>query len=528
MPPGTSGAGATRGGAQTVAGPRERDRYFFRASMPETVIVLKSVSVTVTISLDMLETAAGQVSASGDIDRNVKLIVQIVPKTNLEVIGDDRFEMPPLTDARSTELMFDVEGTNEGPGELWVIVRQGPTKLATLVLRPQILAVPAASVRQIGAAADSPTAASVGKILPTLHIFERRKGVSLGYLFLLDMGDSDVLKGDSPPFQGDRAVYVANMYREIEDRWLGSNSDFDAFNAELRAYGAELLDQLVPPTIQDALWKIRDDLRAIHVLSEEPFIPWELVHLKPPAQGGIPQALPSDLHFFGQKGLVRWLHDRRNAPREIRIRPKGAYYSIPNYPHPGYVLPAAQEEVPFLKTQMKAHKIAAEANAIRMLLSDPGRVDFFHFSGHGEADTQVASQARILLEGRVNGGNYVPDYLKADVVAHHAKLIGADGNRPLVVLNACQVGRAGWQLTSAGGFADAFLRAGAGAFLGTLWAVGDAPARKFTEAFYRELLAGKTLAEAAIVGRDAARSAQEATWLAYVIYGHPYAVVRMA
>jgi len=79
-----------------------------------------------------------------------------------------------------------------------------------------------------------------------------------------------------------------------------------------------------------------------------------------------------------------------------------------------------------------------------------------------------------------------------------------------------------------GGFADAFLRAGAGAFLGTLWAVGDALARKFTEAFYRELLAGKTLAEAAIVGRDAARSAQEATWLAYVIYGHPYAVVRMA
>jgi hypothetical protein len=527
MPQTMTATGAKRAGAQTVARAPQRDRYYFGASMPETLVVAKSASVTVTISLDALETTAGQVTRSAEVDRKLKLIVQIIPKTNLEVVGDDRFEMPPLTNARSTELMFDVEGTNEGRGELWVIVRQGPTKLATLVLRPRILAVPAAGVRRIGAAADSPPAEPVGKILPILQIFERRRGDSLGYLFVLDMGDGDLLKGDSPPFQLDRGIYVANMYKEIENRWIGSGSDFDAFNAELRTYGGQLLDQLVPPTIQDALWKIRDELRAIHVLSEEPFIPWELVHLKPPAQGAIPQPLPSNLHFFGQKGLVRWLHDRRNAPREIRIRPKFAYYAIPAYPHPDYALPAAQEEIPFLKTQMKAHKVAAEANAIRMLLSKPGQVDFFHFSGHGEADTRMAAQARILLEGRVDGNKYLPDYLKADVIEQHARLIGGDGNRPLVVLNACQVGRAGWQLTSAGGFADSFLRTGAGAFLGTLWAVGDVPARTFTEAFYRELLAGKPLAHAAIAGRDAARGAREATWLAYVIYGHPYAVVRI-
>jgi CHAT domain-containing protein len=93
------------------------------------------------------------------------------------------------------------------------------------------------------------------------------------------------------------------------------------------------------------------------------------------------------------------------------------------------------------------------------------------------------------------------------------------------VLNACQVARQGWHLTSAGGFADAFLRAGAGGFVGTLWAVGDAPARTFTETFYHALMAGKTFAESAIAARQAARDAGDATWLAYAVYGHPHAIV---
>ena len=37
-----------------------------------------------------------------------------------------------------------------------------------------------------------------------------------------------------------------------------------------------------------------------------------------------------------------------------------------------------------------------------------------------------------------------------------------------------------------------------------------------------QLLAGKTLCQATIAGREAARRAGDATWLAYVVYGHPY------
>ena len=94
---------------------------------------------------------------------------------------------------------------------------------------------------------------------------------------------------------------------------------------------------------------------------------------------------------------------------------------------------------------------------------------------------------------------------------------------PVIVLNACQVGRQGYQLTGNGGFAQAFLKAGAGAFVGTLWSVGDQPARNFTETFYDSLRNQKTVGEAAIDARAAAETAQDSTWLAYVVYGHPLA-----
>jgi hypothetical protein len=131
--------------------------------------------------------------------------------------------------------MFDVQGTNEGPGELWVIVRQGPTKLATLVLRPRIVGIPAPSVRRIGAAADSPPAEVVPKTLPVLQIFERRNGDSLGYLFALDMGDGIFLKGDSPSLKLDRAVYVADMYdSRFRERLASEQFSIEGFGERAR------------------------------------------------------------------------------------------------------------------------------------------------------------------------------------------------------------------------------------------------------------------------------------------------------
>lgn len=510
--------------------PIPRDQLYFAASMPDSVAVGATADVLVAISRDVIEAVESAVSRTIGVvvDSTRKLIVQLIAKKNLEVVGDARVELDPGKLERRIDLVFEVQGTDAGEGEVWVIFRQGPVALATLRLMPQVTGTVGTAARgRVADAVNVTPESPVPVPYPVLQIFERQHGKKLTYLFVFEKGDDSFRSSDSRPLRGNRVNYVARLYKEIETRWVSSGKDAKAFEREMRAYGGQLLDELVPIDVQQDLWELRDQLRAIHVLSEEPFIPWEIVHLKaPPQPGGTPPPLPPESHFLAQKGLVRWLHNRGKAPREIRIREGHAFYVIPDYPHTTWKLPAAQEEIPFLEQRLHATPLVAESNAILELLEKPGAVDLFHFSGHGEAEADNAALARIMLLGRVEGTSYIPLYMNSAPI-QQLTLTGPEGNRPLVILNACQVGRVGWQLTSVGGFAEAFLRAGAGAFVGALWSVGDKPARTFTEGLYAALLAGRSIAEAACAGREAAQTAGEATWLAYVVYGHPLATVHV-
>jgi CHAT domain-containing protein len=69
------------------------------------------------------------------------------------------------------------------------------------------------------------------------------------------------------------------------------------------------------------------------------------------------------------------------------------------------------------------------------------------------------------------------------------------------------------------------MTAGAGAFVGTLWAVPSGPAREFAEAFYAACLDGVPLGRAVKAARAAIRRPGDPTWLAYTAYGDPAATV---
>ena len=94
-------------------------------------------------------------------------------------------------------------------------------------------------------------------------------------------------------------------------------------------------------------------------------------------------------------------------------------------------------------------------------------------------------------------------------------------------LNACQAGREGEGLAGVSGFADSFIRPlsgqGVAAFVGALWSVDDRLALNFAESFYRELKDGKTIVEATRAARKAADAKHDFTWLAYTVYGNPFA-----
>src|SRR5439155_13652797 len=129
------------------------------------------------------------------------------------------------------------------------------------------------------------------------------------------------------------------------------------------------------------------------VYSEEPFIPWELVHLKEPGKPLCPQPL-----FFAQMGVVRWLHNLGWPPELLAFRPGRCRYVIPQYPHPDYQLPQAQQEAAFLQQHFQATPIEPQPNPMRKFLTDSGGFDLLHFAGHGVAEQDNISNAQLLLE----------------------------------------------------------------------------------------------------------------------------------
>jgi predicted component of type VI protein secretion system len=501
-----------------------------QADMDPEVVVDRTATIEITVSREMLAPLAGRASATSavSVDASSRLLVQVMPRLNF-VLADpaqDRVDIPVPAAGAPALLYFDVKGAHAGPGEIWIVVRQHQMGIARLELKPTVVErlSPVAAPRAV-AAADATGAPPLVKPLDQLSIFEQTVGDTVKYVFELELPSINVLGlYESPPLKGNREEYIAALYKEIEDRYVSTMdpvskaADVAAFTAELRAYGAVLFDQLFPREVQDLLWTHRDEITSVRVVSTEPFIPWEIVHLRKPGQALDPGEPP---RFLGQMGLVRWLHNVNGLPpTTLHLREGRVRYVIPKYPDPEWQLPATVNERVYLEQTFAGTAIEPQPNPVRDALAEPGSFDLLHFACHGEADSHAIAQARLVLEGRMEG-QFVPSYLNAAIVESFGRLRSPDGAQPIVFLNACQAGRAGYQLTGIGGFAQAFLRAGAGAFVGTLWSVGDQPAFYFGKAFYDTLRRGSTVAEAAIAAREAARQ-DDATWLAYVVYGHPH------
>jgi hypothetical protein len=496
----------------------------FRAEMDQQVEVGRPTALEVVVSREALDRALHGAAATDSraVAPDAPLLVEVLPKVNFEYVesmASYRKELAPPAPGETPALYFMLRATHTGEGEVWVLVRQGQVPVLTLCLRPQVV-----SGREAGAARRVQVEATAAALPPPtaavhqLIITERRNGTQLSYHFQLQLPGLGVLQwGETSPFVGDRQAYVANLYQEIENRWLGNQADSENFTAELRALGGALFDDLIPADLQRLLWQHRRAITSILVIAEEPFIPWELVHLHAPGK-----PLGRETCSLGQLGLVRWLHEAGWPREQLYLRPGKSRYVIPHYPHPDYELPEAEAEEDFLRDVLEAKAVAPNARAVRTLLGRAGAFDLLHFACHGEANHDNIANAQLLLEGRVEGGSYLPEYFSATTAEQYANF---GKHAPIVVLNACQAGRTGYRLTGVGGFAQSFLRRGAGAFVGTLWAVGDKPARTFTEALYRHLLDGDTLAEATTAAREQARQAGDATWLAYAVYGHPYAKV---
>ena len=244
------------------------------------------------------------------------------------------------------------------------------------------------------------------------------------------------------------------------------------------------------------------------LLSEEPYVPWELATVEPALDASAPPFLSA------QADVGRWSFGQRRPslppPIEVDARrtSRSSAASIPTRPGASST---PRKKPQTLVQRWHATSVDAAAAAVLECLKGTPPADVLHFAVHGTYAPEGVLEGLILVDGE----RLDPMVVKGCPLAR----------APFVFLNACQVGSSNEVLGDYSGLAAAFLHAGAAAVVAPLWSIDDAAAKELALRFYARTF-GDGVPPASVL-RDERRAFAgpdgdgAATRLAYQYFGHP-------
>jgi hypothetical protein len=446
-------------------------------------------------------------------DDRIDIVVQ--PRSGFVLDeSDDRATLTVPGSGESRHIQFKLKAVEEGPASIRVRAFLGGEPLGLISLESVVVPEAGQAVRD-----PHPKRARSGRLatpspqLPDLTLFveEWQAGDDTQYRILLTANDPalELNLHTYGPFtlELDPAQFFADFFTEIEQLPLGTRAERDLADRRLAAKGAYLSQTLLPDDLREKLWTVRDRITSVIVQSEEPWIPWELCRLTGREDGRIVEG-PFLCEAYT---MTRWLPGI-GFKRPLTLR--NLALVVPD----DSALPLSGAERAYVQSLARGRRKVTEVPATFAKLQDAfakGVYDAWHFTGHGAARDENPDRSPILL---AEGEQFTPESLS-----------GAAANvgipHPLVFINACQVGRAGMALTGIGGWANRFVEAGAGAFIGAYWSVYDEAAYTFATEVYTRLLKGVPVGRAVRDARLAIRKAGDPTWLAYTVFADPLATV---
>jgi hypothetical protein len=317
--------------------------------------------------------------------------------------------------------------------------------------------------------------------------------------------------------QGSPLEKMQSVYKEMTQmakRIPSTSEEKRRAEDRLAAVGNKLWDELTPELLKQEYWKFKSRVKSILVTSEEPWIPWELLK---PYRANDDGEQENDLFWCQQFAISRWLSGAGTAD-ELDI--KNSRSIAPTQVN----LPSVKEELAFLEQLSTLHPnvipLTAFSTGMQVLDSLKNEeLSILHFACHGMFDSNSPNDSAIML----SDGPLRPSDIR--VVFGTKK----KPQRPLIFLNACYGGQAEFSFTGLGGWAERFVSANAGAFVGAMWEVSDRLSLQFAKTFYTALLQdNKTIAESFRQAREEIRQAApyNSTWLAYTLYADPEGRVR--
>jgi hypothetical protein len=261
----------------------------------------------------------------------------------------------------------------------------------------------------------------------------------------------------------------------------------------------------------------------ILLLTEEPFIPWELAWIDEPFDKTAPPYLGA------QANIGRWVLEPDSTPtdppRTLDAATIAVVWGV--YKSSGLRrLKAAEDEAKQIQDQYQAVSIDARPNLVYPLLAGNPPSDILHFAVHGRYNPQGVDEGIYLVEGPPID----PFQIRGSDLSKRA---------PFVFLNACQVGAAQNLLGNYAGIAQAFLKIGASGVVAPLWSIDDTIAQQIALEFYKHALEPAKAADGDSGAEGAERpavadllrraraglvkdpAAHSSTYLAYQFYGHP-------
>jgi hypothetical protein len=502
--------GASRGGVEEVLGYPERTGRSLVAEFPGEVTKGKEAWLLVRLSAT-IEAGTG-IAVELPIGAPIDVLVQA--RRGFILKGTDKGTLT-VSDEETLALMFKLEAVDLGAARVNVLAFHQGQPLGKITLSSTVVEGP------IDAVAGEPVAlqherqlAPVSVTVPDLSmLIEERQG-NAGIEYLIRLTTRDPIYGFNlkrfGPIQlrADPMAFFGEFFAEIEDLPLDTSRDKEVAARKLAARGADLFQKAFPKDLQETLWSLRHSITSIIVQSEEPWIPWELCRLSGEEDGRVVEG-----EFLCEAyAITRWVPG-------LGFKQPLSLANLAVVVPDDSRLPFAHDERDYLLSLAgngrRVTRIPANYLDVGTSLAS-GEYDGWHFTGHGAARNENPDRSVMVLE---EGEEFTPQDVSGEVTNLRT-------GRPLVFLNACQIGRGGMSLTGIGGWAQRFVDAGAGAFVGAYWNVYDQSAFDFAQALYDRLLAGKAIGEAVKEARAIIRGVGDPTWLAYTVFADPLSQVQ--
>lgn len=479
------------------------------AEFPEQIELDEVTSLLVSLTASQAEESGIAVDTLPP-GTTVDIVVQARRGFILEGRGEGSLV---LTSTQETlPLQFKLRSTALGPGQIHVLVLHDGIALGAMMLTPMVIEI-STSTPTVSPRSHEHALAPVSVRLPDLSLLIEEAWVNGRRAFTLRITSSNpdhnlyLAKFGPISFQTDPGPYFGELYQDIEGYTVATPTDKAIATQKLAAKGEFLFSTLLPLEVQNKLWELKDQITSVLVQSEEPWVPWELCKLSGKLNGRVVEG-PFLCEAFA---LTRWIPG-------ISLRSTLKLQNMAVVAPSDSGLPFASTERDYLLSLIqdtrRVTRIPARFLDVYRALAS-GQYDGWHFTGHGGYRATDPNRSAMYLE---NQETFTPEQL-VGVVTNLGEA------RPLIFLNACQIGQSGMSLTGIGGWAKRFLDAGAGAFIGAYWSVYDQPACDFSKEIYSRLLTGLPIGRAVQEARLAIKGAGDATWLAYTVFADPLATI---